>query len=442
MKPFSKKADVLGDPISPYEPAEERGKKEVSKYDPEYEWLVKLIQVISKTAPEAIPEIKNLSLAYPFVTIDDVGDLAAKIWTLATTKYDIPRAWLVKQLPEKTGSLKVAANSIIDFSCEACGHEFSSNKFSQKNRPKCPVCKSTEIFSYRKLPKKADLWPAQEQAGDMLSHDHNSLSYNPLQEADTSVCGPRPDDVEKVSKKLNINDVVKMLNSKEPQVAGLDMTSHTIKLIDGTVLTFDEAVQKALQMDKESVFSGAEFSNTEFNTNPTLDNGPFSSPEDHGAKPQKQPFPNTNWVPADDEDQDEQPWSNVASSLRPFSKKASPDSRYWIAPDGTEFPAPGAGHGAWIMQNKNILTKYGIKITALADIYSQMFNSGWTRISNEPAGSGFQIEVGDVSKLPTYLDNFIAKHFSEGETILIGTQQNSLSISDPFPSIQKRIRDR
>src|SRR5258708_10455693 len=79
----------------------------------------------------------------------------------------------------------------------------------------------------------------------------------------------------------------------------------------------------AMDINKEGVFSGAEFSTTDFNTNPTLDNGPFSSPEDHGAKPQKQPFPNTNWVPADDENKDEQPYSNVASSFRPFSKKAA-----------------------------------------------------------------------------------------------------------------------
>lgn len=204
MKPFSKKADSLGDPVTPIQPAIDRGQREVSKYDPEYEFLVKLVRLISTTTPEAMPEIKALSQAFPFHTIDDVGDLTAKIWTLATTKYNIPRNWLINNLPEKSASLK-----------------------------------------------KADLWPSQEQAGDMLSHEHNSLSYNNEQEADTSVCGPRPDEV-KVAKpvKLNINKVIKILEAKEPRVSHVDFTNNTIELDDGTVLTFDEATKRVLEMDK------------------------------------------------------------------------------------------------------------------------------------------------------------------------------------------------
>ena len=286
MKHFSKKtikAEIPERPRykydrEPYDQAEERGKKEVSQYDEEYEFLIKLIKLISKAAPESVPEIKALSQSFPFVTIDDVGDLAAKIWTLATEKYNIPRDWLIEKLDK-----------------------------------------------HANLMKKADLWPAQEQAGDMLSHEHNSLSYNNEQEADTSVSGPRPDEVDKVSKskKLNINDVVKILNAKEPQVANINTKERTLQLIDGTVLSFDDAIKKAMEMEKTGLFSGAEFSTTEFNVNPTLDNGPFSSPQDEGATDQIQPWPNTEWVPADDKNEDEEPYSDIASNLkRPFSKKA------------------------------------------------------------------------------------------------------------------------
>lgn len=405
MKPFGKKfinkeADIPERPRfyydkEPYDKAEERGQKEVSKYDEEYIFLVRLIKTIAQVAPEAGQEMKDLSNAYPFVTIDDVGDLAAKIWTLATTKYKIPAAWLTQQL-EKKGSLKIA-----------------------------------------------DLWPAQEQAQDMLSHEHNSLSYNNDQEADTSVSGPRPDDVGKTSKskKLNINNIVKILNAKEPKVVNINTAEHTLTLVDGTTISFDDAAKQVMEMDKESVFSGAEFSTTEFNTTPTLDNGPFSSPEDQGAGDQKQPFPNTSWVPADDKNEDEEPYSDIASSLtRPFSKKANPNSRYWIAPDGTEFNA-GTHHGAWIKNNKETLKQYGVPFTSLGTTWTDMIKNGWVRVSNEPAGSGFQIQVQDLNNISSFLDDFVAKNYQQGDKIELGDQNgNLITIDDPFPNLQKALR--
>lgn len=397
MKPFSKKqliADTLSDPITPYKEVEERGQQVVTKYDPEYKFLVNLVKLVTQegVSPQ---EIKDLSNAYPFVTIDDVGDLAAKIWTLATTKYKIPALFLTQQL-EKKGNLK-----------------------------------------------KADLWPAQEQAGDMLSHEHNSLSYNNNQEADTSVSGPRPDDVGKTSKskKLNINDIVKILNAKEPMVANINTAEHIITLVDSTTLSFDDAAKQAMEMDKEGVFSGAEFSTTEFNTTPTLDNGPFSSPEDQGAGDQIQPFPNTDWVPADDKNEDEEPYSDVAASL---NKQANPPSRFWITPDGKEFSTGSAGHGAWIKLNGDILKQYGIdtKNKQIGQIHEEMIDSGWVRVSNEPAGTGFVIEVQNPFSLPSFLDDFVAKNFTDGDTIVIGNAKHGgfVSLTDPFPNLQKAIR--
>src|SRR5271157_2601490 len=93
--------------------------------------------------------------------------------------------------------------------------------------------------------------------------------------------------------------------------------------------------------DCSHVFSGAEFSNTDWNTTPTLGSGPFDSPVDGGATPQDTPFPNSNYLPAGTGNGDAQPYSNIASSKKPFSKKdallkkqATPSSRFWIAPDG------------------------------------------------------------------------------------------------------------
>ena len=334
MKPFSKKnikADILGDPVTPYEQAEERGSQEVSIYSPEYEFLKKLINVVVKQGVPA-QEIKDLSLKAPFQTVDDVGNLAAQIWTLATEKYHIPREWLMKKLPEKKGNLK-----------------------------------------------HADLWPSQEAASEgTITQGPGQIAYNPNQEKDTSVSGPNPNDkisspnefsiyqdfvndsfyhkgnrwsavvkelknlypqitdeeiaklkqdvkyklnqshiqLESKKKTLNIDTVVQMLNKKEPKVIHVDIKNMTLELQDGTILSFDEAIKSALEMDKESVFSGAEFSTNDVGVNPSLDSGPFSSPQDQGAGDQEQPFPNTNWVPADDENKDEQPWSNIASSLK------------------------------------------------------------------------------------------------------------------------------
>ena len=80
MKLFSKKllrkSDTLSDPEIPYEQVENRGDKEITKFDPEFDFLKKLVNLVGKVAPEAIPDIKALSQQHPFVTINDAGDLA------------------------------------------------------------------------------------------------------------------------------------------------------------------------------------------------------------------------------------------------------------------------------------------------------------------------------------------------------------------------------
>lgn len=366
------------------EPVQDRGQKEISKYDREYEFLVKLVNLVVKEGVDP-GQIRDLANSMPFQTVNDIVALTEKVFELAgSPQYQIPREWLAKKLG-KMASLK-----------------------------------------------KADLWPGQAASEDMLSHEHNSLSYNPNQEPDTSVSGPNP----KQAKQLNINDIVQMLNKGEPKVVRIDMATHVLEFADGSKLSFDDAAKKAI--GKEAVFSGNEFSLTNIGDNPTVTNDPFSSPEDHGVKPQKHPFPNTNWLPADDSEDEEEPWSNVASSKkRPFSKKAAPDARYWIAPDGQEFNA-GTHHGAWVNNHKDILKSYGIntKVDSLSDVYQQMYASGWSRVTNE---RGFTIQVPDLRSVPAYLDNFIAKHYKQGEVIRIGTDTEMVEVSNPFPNIQKAI---
>jgi hypothetical protein len=565
---------------------QERGSKEVSKYDPEYSFLVTLVKLLVKegVSPQ---EIKSIAAAYPFVTIDDVGDLTAKLWTLATEKYHIPREWLIKRLP-KNANLKIAtsvirvntrngeefriyknptmqqisnlANNVIkgdvrifeyngenyawdalkathlqaasllginpnelresSFEIINSGDRWDEKKqmfvglesdpshvpeeidverikynnklkgnnawfyLDENNEWQGPMSYGRANAYKNRVEKKldktvksagqvtADLWPAQEAAENTLSHEHNSLSYNPLQEADTSACGPNPNEEipcpncgrlreyadvvqdgmcdqcnSKTAKKksLNIDRVVQILNGKEPRVVRVDPVNFVVELEDGTVLSFDEATKMAITMEKTADgFTGAEFSTDDFGVNPTMDSGPWSSPEDQGARPQKSPFPNTSWLPADDENLDEQPWSNVASTIkRSFSKKANPNARYWIAPDGKVFPVTGV-HGSWTAANPDVLKQYGIKPATdrygTGRVWDDMAAAGWVRVSNEPAGTGFQIQVPDINNIPPFVDDFIAQHYTRGDVILIGNgRDQGVEVYNPFPSIQKAV---
>lgn len=122
-------------------------------------------------------------------------------------------------------------------------------------------------------------------------------------------------------------------------------------------------------------------------------------------------------------------------------KKANPSTRYWIAPDGAEFNA-GGNHGAWITHNVEVLKKYGIdskKYQSIGDIWEDMLNKGWVRISDEPKGTGFVINVKDLRNIPSFVDDFIAKNFTKGDTIQVGGLGTWIPITDPFPSIQKAV---
>lgn len=105
-------AEFQTDLMAPEAPIKkEYGDKEVTKYDPAGEFLIKLVKLVIK---EGVPqeEVMALANAFPVATVDEAGDLAAKVWTLATTKYKIPREWLIKKLPEAKASLNKKADSL------------------------------------------------------------------------------------------------------------------------------------------------------------------------------------------------------------------------------------------------------------------------------------------------------------------------------------------
>jgi hypothetical protein len=63
----------------------------------EYKDLLNLITVLIQ---EGVPSeaIKNILGASPMETIQDIGDMKAKLWTLATVEYGIPRKYLIEKM--------------------------------------------------------------------------------------------------------------------------------------------------------------------------------------------------------------------------------------------------------------------------------------------------------------------------------------------------------
>jgi hypothetical protein len=139
----------------PFDLADQHGKKEITKYSPEYLFLVKLVKLVTA---EGVPpqEIKALAEAYPFQTVDDVGDLTAKIWTLATQKYSIPRDWLLQKFP-KNASLKTAVDDkwqaqretedMINHAPGYIAYEYGQDKEAE-GELQCPKCKSKNVGEY------------------------------------------------------------------------------------------------------------------------------------------------------------------------------------------------------------------------------------------------------------------------------------------------------
>ena len=379
-------------------PPAERGSKEISKYDPEYEFLVKLIQLVTK---EGVPpqEVKALAESHPFVTVDDVGDLAAQIWTLATQKYQIPSEWLTKKLP-KNASLNKKADSGIatdltqfalddkeirqhfqnrgttvedviaslpNFAIKYIPKEFEQRDSTLRDHTKgfydfktgtlyinprlpldskrltiiheiehaiqdsagvLPVHTDEEIHQVRQTPyqDRSFEWGARQQQFNALKARNLSLEEieNILVERAAGLIKPTEFDKETVREAIH-NEVEQMEEIYNEMMPESIMASKKKADMWRGQEEADDMINHApgylaysYGQDKEAdgEFTGAEFSGTDAGPNPLTDIGPWSSPEDHGKKPQKSPFPNTNWLPADDQNLDQQAPSNVAASLK------------------------------------------------------------------------------------------------------------------------------
>jgi hypothetical protein len=125
--------------------------------------------------------------------------------------------------------------------------------------------------------------------------------------------------------------------------------------------------------------------------------------------------------------------------------------KYWIDPSGKEYPVGKEDHLGWIAKNRQLLkNNYHIDFNKVGwprDIIQEadyMIGLGWTRITTgfeSSDDSDFAIEVADMRHVPSYLDNFIAKHFDpNGKGFEIDdTEGNYAKVTDPFPNIQKAI---
>lgn len=375
------KVPPMEDPFAPYQDVEQRGPKEISEYDPEYQYLINLVNAVVKSGVP-VREIKTLSEAFPFDTVDDVSDLIGHIWNLAREKYHIPQEAIMKNL--------------------------SKNK----------VRSSLNKNSYE------DGWPTEEDATYWGTAPVNTYSDEPLINHDAPIGIRERDD----GKPISICPTCESQN--------INTKANPAKCLDcGTDF-----------MPKPDRGSDDPTSN-DYSQNY------FWGPNDLGRSHQNQPGAN-GWLPAGTEDMDG-PSPNVRmSSFIGFMRKQSSlnkvarlKGKYWIDPNGKAFDVHG-NHGLWIVNNLDILNKeYGMQGKDRTDIYlvwDRMLKSGWTRISDEPAGTGFVISVQDIHNIPSYIDNFISENFSEGDVIKVGNgigpdQGQFVEITDPFPPIQKAV---
>lgn len=187
--------------------------------------------------------------------------------------------------------MKFSKKANEEFPCPSCGKLREYADCIQNGQcDQCPSLLSKKDDSY----SDETQWPGQAASEDTLSRPQGAYAYSPEKQGGKK-------------KKLNVDKVIQVLNEKGPKVVNLDVIHNTITLEDGSVLSFDEAVNKAMELNKNAD-GGIIDSSWSQNF--------FWSPEDIGADDQKSPFPNTNWLPADDQNLDEQPYSNIAASKK------------------------------------------------------------------------------------------------------------------------------
>jgi hypothetical protein len=320
------RADELGEPISTYDPG--RGQQEISKYSPEYQWLMKLITTVVKAGVPPV-EIKQLAESFPFVTVDDIGDLAAKIWTLATEKYNIPREWLIKKLPEK----KVQG----DLRDEKWPAQRNTTYFGMRpwNETAYESWKNTEASEEKQASPETDHALAisigedviQEyffQKGIRWSQVVQFIRDQAPQLTDEDIVNLKTDtkykleqfkiQIDSKKKGLSLDKVLQILEQKGFKPVHVDYKSKIIEFMDKSKLSFDEATRKALDLSK---YSSAESEEQERNSD--AGHSFYDSPTDLGKQRDGQ-WPSDTWMPSGQADKDAEPWDNIAASKK-ISKK-------------------------------------------------------------------------------------------------------------------------
>jgi 2'-5' RNA ligase len=130
-----------------------------------------------------------------------------------------------------------------------------------------------------------------------------------------------------------------------------------------------------------------------------------------------------------------------------IGKECSLSQKYWIDPSGKEYVLnSNEGHEEWAIHNTDSLKeKYKLPSSAFGGtsyISDNLLRSDWTRVTTGYESSDysdFAMEVADLKRLPSHLDNFVAKHF-EGKGVEIDDLGgNYVKIMDPFPSLQKAV---
>jgi 2'-5' RNA ligase len=138
-------------------------------------------------------------------------------------------------------------------------------------------------------------------------------------------------------------------------------------------------------------------------------------------------------------------WKEIVNEIGKPEKKASLrivaalGIKYWIDPSGKEYDISGTGGHYGFIKQKFPQIKSLDEIQSMAD---QLIADGWTRITSgqeTSEGSDFAIEVQDLKRLPNYLDNFIAQHYTGNGIEIDDLEGNYIKVNDPFPFIQKQV---
>ena len=128
-------------------------------------------------------------------------------------------------------------------------------------------------------------------------------------------------------------------------------------------------------------------------------------------------------------------------------KKAASGEAYWVDPNGEEYILGEESHMEWCELNTELLMDKGIPVREfIEDQMDSMFEHGWSRVVPEEGSFTnsdyqFSIQVGDLGRIPSGADMFVAKHFKQnGSPIIVDDKKySSVKVYDPFPSLQKSV---